>query len=119
MGEFGNISYHYKKFTPRIILDTKTYQVGTYSKTIIEAQNHRISLNHFFRYEKNMFETKLEGFFFCLSPDPLCLQESDYKTIEDFNELENHKYADSIKSRFQIIINTPYSLIIRKFLLPH
>jgi len=34
---------------------------------------------------------------FCLSLDYLCLQETDYQTVEYLHQLENHKYVDSIE----------------------
>ena len=68
--------------------------IGTYSEIVVETQNTKISLNHSFQYEKNIFEPELEGFFFCLSPYPSCLQGSDYQAVEDLYELENHQYVD-------------------------
>lgn len=46
------------------------------------------------------------------------LQESDYQTIKDLHQLENHTYVDSIESGFRAVIQPPYFLIIRKLLVP-
>lgn len=86
--------------------------MGTCSKTIVEAQNPEMSLNRCCPSEKEVFEPESEGFFFCLSLDPICLQVSDYQDVEDLYELENHKYVDPIEAWFQTIVNTLYSLII-------
>ena len=74
------------------------YFIGTCSQNVVEAQNPRISLNHSCQFEKQIFEPELEGFIFYLSPGPLCLQDSDYKTVEDLHQLENRKYVGSIES---------------------
>ena len=55
----------------------------------------------------------------CLSPGPLCLQESDYQTVEYLHKLENHKYVDPIESWFQTIVNTPHSFIVQQLLVPY
>ena len=93
--------------------------MGTCFKTIVESQNPKMSLNHCCPSEKEVFEPKIEGLFFCLSPDPLCLQVSDYQDVEDLYELENHKYVDPIEDWFQTIINTFYSPIIQQPLIPY
>ena len=72
--------------------------IGTCSENVVGTQNPRISLNHSCQFEKKIFEPEIEGFIFSLSLDSLCLQESDYQTMEDFHQLENHKYVDSIES---------------------
>lgn len=86
--------------------------IGTCSETIIEAQNPRIFLNHSYRFEIKIFEPELEGFLFCLSPNPLSLLGSDYQTVEDLHELENREYVEPIAKWFQEVISIPYSLII-------
>ena len=72
------------------------YFNGTCSKNVVETQNPRISLSHSCQFEKKIFEPELEGFIFSLSPDSFFLQKSDYQTVEDLHQLENHKYVDSI-----------------------
>lgn len=74
------------------------YFIGTCSKIVVETQNPRIPLKYSCQSENQIFETEIEGFMFCLSPDPLCLHRSDYQTVEDFHQLENHKYVDLIES---------------------
>lgn len=59
------------------------YFIGTFSQDFVEAQNPRISFNHSCQFENKIFEAGLEGFVFCLSPDSLCLQESEYQIVED------------------------------------
>jgi len=93
--------------------------IETCPKSVIKAQNPRISLIYSSNSEKKIFELKIEGFFTCLSPDPLYLQDNVYKVVEYLYELENHKYVDPIKSGFQTIMGTPYSLIIRQLLIPY
>lgn len=74
------------------------YFIGTCSENVVETQSPRIHLNLSCESKNRIFEPELEGFNFCLSPDFLCLQENDYQTMEDFHQLENHKYVDFIES---------------------
>ena len=61
------------------------YFIGTCSENVVETQSPRIYLNLSCESENQIFEPELEGFIFCLSPDSLCLQESDYQTMEDLH----------------------------------
>lgn len=95
------------------------YFIGICSQNVVEDQNLRISLNHSCQFGNQIFEPEFERFIFFLSPDSLCLQESDYQTVEDLHQLENHTYVDFIESWFQAVIQQPYFLIIWKLLVPY